>query len=315
MSAEGSGGGASADDYLRQVMSEIDEDVRRHRAEIPPAFERELDELFLEHAPLAVRAGDLEDALALVDQRVFIDPVVPVASQRLGGAAVKKILRSLNLWYVGWVTHQVSTSGAAVGRALHAVDAQLTALGERVPPASSVRVLDAGSPDAWWVPRVVGALRSAHGRVLHTACGDGWLVERLTAAGVDAYGVDPRPDTVDESELRGTDLRQEEPIGHLRAVGRSSLGGAVVSGIVEALEPARRDELVRTLLDRLGTSAVLVVHSVSPAAWSAEDAPVEADLAPGRPLRSRTWAHLLRTWGVEVVDGPGGADYVVVARR
>jgi hypothetical protein len=306
---------SAAGDYLRRVMAEIDEEARSHRGEIPVALERKLDEMFLEHAPVAARAGDLKDALAMVDQAAFIDPVVPVASQRLAGAAVKKGLRSLNLWYIGWVTHQVSKFGAAVGRALHAVDAQLTDLRDRVPPAVPTRVLATGSPDAWWVSRATDALGAARGRVLHTACGDGWLVGRLVTEGVDAYGVDPRPGAVDEAELHGADLRREEPIDHLRAVGRSSLGGAVVTGIVESMDPARRDELVHTLVDRLGTSSVLVVHSLSPAAWTADDAPVEADLAPGRPLRPRTWSHLLSTWAVETVEGPDGADYLVIARR
>jgi hypothetical protein len=303
------------DHYLARVMAEIDEEVRRRRGEIPVQLERELDEMFLEHAPVAARGGDLKDALALVDQAAFIDPVVPVASQRPAGAVVKKGLRSLNLWYMGWVTHQVSQFGATVSRALHAVDAQLADLQDRVPPASATRVLESAPADAWWASRAVDALRRAPGRVLHTACGDGWLVGRLVGAGIDAYGVDPRPGMVDEAELHGSDLRQEEPLEHLRAVGRNSLGGAVVSGIVEPMEPARRDQLVRTVVERLGPHAVLVVHSLSPAAWSADDAPVEADLAPGRPLRPRTWAHLLTTWAVEVSEGPGGMDYVVVAHR
>ncbi len=303
------------DDYLRQVMAEIDEEVRRHRGEIPVRLERELDEMFLEHAPVAVRGGDLVDALGMVDQAAFVDPVVPVTSQRPAGVAVKKTLRALSLWYVGWVTHQVSTLGLAVSRALHAVDAQLGELRDRVPPPIPTYVLDEGSASSWWVPRVVDVLRGTRGRVLHCACADGWLVGVLSAEGVDAYGVDPRPGKLDDGELRGSDLRQEDPLVHLRTVGRSSLGGAVLSGIVEAMEPARRNELVRSLLDRVRSPGVLVVHSVSPDAWLAEDAPVEADLAAGRPLRPRTWAHLLATWAVEVMEGPHGADYLVVATR
>ncbi|MDA8076814.1 MAG: hypothetical protein M0Z40_16640 [Actinomycetota bacterium] len=303
------------DDYLRQVMAEIDDEVQRHRGEIPVQLERELDEMFLEHAPVAVRGGDLKDALGMVDRAAFVDPVVPVSSQRPAGAAVKKTLRALSLWYMGWVTHQVSTLGLAVSRALHAVDAQLGELRDRVPPPASTRVVDEGSSASWWVPRAVDALEDARGRVLHAACGDGWLVDLLTAEGVDAYGVDPRPGKVDDAELRGADLRREDPLVHLQAVRSSSLGGVVVSGIVEAMEPARRDQLVQSLLDRVGGRGVLVVHSVSPAAWAAEDAPPEADLAAGRPLRPRTWAHLLATWTVETVEGPGGEDYLVVARR
>jgi len=309
-------GGPVADDgYLRRVMAEIDEEVRARRHEIPVQLERELDEMFLEHAPVAVRGGDLSDALGMVDQAAVIDPVVPVASRRPGGSAIKKGLRTLNLWYIGWVAHQVSTLGLAVSRALHSVEAQLRELDERALPLGATRVVEPGSAASWWASLAVDRLRGTSGRVLHTACGDGWLVGLLETAGVDAYGVDPRPGVVDAAELRGADLRHEEPLVHLRAVGRAGLGGAVLSGVVEAMEPARRDEMVRTLLERLGEHGVLVVHSLSPAAWLAEDAPVDADLAPGRPLRPRTWAHLLSPMAVETVEGPGGADYVVVATR
>ena len=306
---------APPEDYLRQVMAEIDEEVQRHRTEIPVQLERELDEMFLEHAPVAVRGGDLKDALAMVDQAAFVDPVVPVTSRRPAGAAVKKTLRTLSLWYVGWVTHQVSSFGVAVSRALHAVDAQLDELRHLVPPAIPMRVVDEGSAASWWVPRAVDVLSGTRGRVLHSACGEGWLVELLRVEGIDAYGVDPRPGKVDDAQLRGADLRHEDPLAHLRAAASGSLGGVVVSGIVEAMEPARRDELVRSLLDRVAGRGVLVVHSVSPDVWLGERAPVEADLAAGRPLRPRTWAHLLATWAVETVEGPDGADYLVVATR
>ncbi len=316
MSASGSAEGAPvSDDYLRRVMAEIDEEVRSHRSEIPVQLERELDQMFLEHAPVAVRGGELKDALGMVDQAAFIDPVVPVASERPAGSAIKKGLRSLNLWYIGWVTHQVSTLGLAVSRALHAVEAQLDDLHDQVAPVPPTRVIDAGSAGAWWAPRAVDALRAVSGRVLHAACGDGWLVGLLALEGVDAYGVDPRPGIVDDAELAGADLRQEELLAHLHAVARGSLGGAVVSGIVETMDPGRRDRLLAALLDALSSHAVLVVHSVSPEAWFSEDAPAEADLSPGRPLRPRTWAHLLSTWAVETEEGPGGADYLVVATR
>ncbi len=315
MTIEGSEEAAHVDAYLRRVMAEIDEEVRRRRSEIPVQLERELDMMFLEHAPVAARGGDLTDALGLVDQAAFIDPVVPVASARPAGTVVKKGLRSLSLWYMGWVTHQVSTLGLAVSRALHSVDAQLTELRDRVPARAVTRVVRTGSPESWWVAPAIDALRGAGGRVLHTACGDGWLVERLSSSDVDAYGVDPVPGAVDEAQLRGADLREEEPLEHLRSVERGSIAGCLVSGIVEAMEPARRDELVRALVDRLDEHAVLVVHSLSPAAWAADDAPLEADLSPGRPLRPRTWSQLLATWTVETLEGPEGADYLVVATR
>ena len=53
------------------------------------------------------------------------------------------------------------------------------------------------------------------------------------------------------------------------------------------------------------------------AAWEAADAPPEADLAPGRPLRPEAWCRLLEQGGYEATarSGPSGADYLVTAVR
>ncbi len=79
-------------------MAEIEEEVRLRRAsgDLPPKLERELDELFLAHSPVAGRGGDLTEALRMVDAATFVDPVVPVDSQRAAGAAVKKGMRTLS---------------------------------------------------------------------------------------------------------------------------------------------------------------------------------------------------------------------------
>jgi hypothetical protein len=194
--------GSDEPDFLVRVMAEIDEEVRVRRAsgDLPARIERELDELFLQFSPVAGRSGSLREALRMVDSATFIDPVVPIASSKSGGAVVKRGLRQLSLWYVGYVTHQVSQFATAVSRTLHLVTEELRAVREqldaqRIPPADVVDVPWAHGPDAWWVPSALRALGAAPGRVLHSACGDGWLVEACEQHGIDAYGVDPRPAT------------------------------------------------------------------------------------------------------------------------
>lgn len=317
-------GAASSDSAadLRRVMAEIDEEVRRRRAsgDLPARVERELDELFLQHSPVAGHGGGLADALRMVDASAFIDPVVPVASNKSGGAVVKKGLRTLNLWYIGFVTHQVSRFATAVSRSLHLVDDRLQALerqlaAQRVPPSGVVEVPWAHRPEAWWVPAAVDALAGAPGRVLHAACGDGWLVRALTGRGADAYGIDPRPGVVARAELEGADLREEDLLEHLRAVAPLSLGGVLLSGVVDGMGPGERRQLLDLLSDRVAPEGVLVVHSLSPAAWASDRAPVAADLAPGHPLRPASWAGLLGPIGFEatVPDPASADDYVVVA--
>jgi hypothetical protein len=310
--------------YLAQVMLEIDDEVRRRRAsgDLPARVERELDELFLEHSPVAGRGGSLGESLRLVDAAAFIDPVVPVGSNKSGGAAVKKGLRSLNLWYIGYVTHQVSQFASAVSRSLHLLDDRVTELqrqldAQRVPPTPVVEAPWAVGAEAWWVPEARKALAGAPGRVLHAACGDGWLVRSLSGDDIDAYGVDPRPGRIERADEQGSvaDLREEEVVEHLLAVEPAALGGVVLGGIVDGMTHGERQQLLGLLGDRLAPDGTLVVHSLSPAGWDAEEAPPEADLAPGRPLRAATWAHFLPLLGytVTVHEGPSATDYLVVA--
>src|ERR1700685_2107744 len=148
--------------YVEQVMAEIAEEVRLRRAsgDLPPKLERELAELFLAHSPVAGRGGDLGDALRMVDAATFIDPVVPVASERAAGAVVKKGMRTLLLWYVGWITHQVSQFASAVSRTLHIVEGRLKELErqvevQRVPAAGVVEIPALQGAGTWWAAPAV----------------------------------------------------------------------------------------------------------------------------------------------------------------
>ena len=144
--------------YPTRVRAEIDEEVRRRRAsgDLPPQVESELEQLFAQHSPLGSTRQELQDVLRLVDGAAFIDPVVPVESSRPGGAAVKKGLRSMNFWYLRFITHQVSKFATAVSRSLHILDQQMAELARKVdavdvPPSVVVDVAWAQAPEAWWV--------------------------------------------------------------------------------------------------------------------------------------------------------------------
>lgn len=307
---------------VAQVMAEITEEARRRRLhDLPPGAERHLDELFLRYSPLSGRGGSVTAALRVVDGSAMVDPVVPVESKHAGGVVVKKGLRTLSLWYVGWVTDQVNRFSSAVSRALHLVSDRLEDLEQRVDAQQVaetpvVRVEWAHRPDAWWVPEATGALGRLPGRVLHAACGDGWLVQHLVAAGVDAYGVDPAIATTAAAEAAGSDLREERLLDHLAAVATGELGGVVLSGVADGAGQGERARLLELVTDRLAPGGVLVVHSLSPAAWDAPDAPAEVDLAPGRPMRALAWEAFLPLAGYRDVvtrPGPDGRDYLVRA--
>jgi hypothetical protein len=309
--------------YVAQVMAEIDEEVRLRRAsgDLPPKLERELDELFLAHSPVAGRGGDLTEALRMVDAATFVDPVVPVDSQRAAGAFVKKGMRSLLLWYIGWITHQISQFASAVSRTLHIVDGRLKELERKVEvqrvPGAGVVDFPAAGGEAWWVAPAVAAATAAPGRILHAASGDGWLVRRMGEAGGDAYGVDPRVDLVERGLVGITDLRGEDLADHLRAVAPAGLSALVLSGVVDGMAGGEREQLLTLIATRLMPGGALVIHSASRSAWDSPEAPFETDLAPGRPLRPGTWCHLLEQRGYEatVATGPDEADFLVTAVR
>jgi len=319
---------ATARAYLAQVMSEITEEARQRRLhDLPPGTERDLDELFLRYSPLSGRGGSVAAALRVVDTSAMVDPVVPVASSHAGGVAVKKGLRSLSLWYMSWITDQVNRFSSGVSRALHLLSDRVEDVASRIDTlrvveAPVVRVPWAQRADAWWVPDATATLRAHHDgagqRILHSACGDGWLVRHLVAAGVDAYGVDPAAFTTEAAEASGADLREEGLAEHLGAVPTSELGGVVITGVIDGASVGERAHLLEVVTDRLAAGAVLVVHSLTAQAWDAPDAPVEVDLAPGRPVRAAAWETFLPLAGyvdVTVRSAADGRDYVVTARR
>jgi hypothetical protein len=258
----------------------------------------------------------------MVDAATFVDPVVPVESERAAGTVVKKGMRTVLLWYVGWITHQVSQFASAVSRALHIVEGRLKELErqvevQRVPGAGIVEMPAVDRAESWWVAPAIDAVKAVPGRILHAASGDGWLVRRILDAGGDAYGVDPRSDLVEQGVLTVSDLRGEDLADHLRAVAPAGLGAIVLSGVVDGMAGGERTQLLHLVGLTLAPGGVLVVHSLTRAAWDGEEAPFEADLAPGRPLRATTWQRLLQQSGyrVTVATGPGGSDYLVTAVR
>ena len=341
------GDGSSGDEdseYLRRVVGEIDEEVERRRdaGELTPRAERELDDLFAAVAPTGGPNGEdgASEALRLVDASAFINPVVPVASDRSGGAAIKRGIRTASLWYVGFLTQQINEFTSSVSRCLHVLEGRLGAVetqlaGMRPAPPVVVDVPWAHLAGAWWVAPTVDALRAAPGRVLHSACGNGWLVGALSRSGVDAYGVDPRAEPFDaRADAPGPlDLRVAEPDDHLETVPSGRLGGVVLSGLTETRSLSQVELLLDLVVGALAPGGVLAVHWIAPSWWASDDGPATADRVAGHPLRPATWEQLLADRGFEAAvsrdpgeppvapSGPDGSaagpvrDYLALARR
>jgi len=317
----------NADLDLVVVAREIDAAVGELTSTggIDPATERELEALFWQYAPLSGRGSDhsraLYEALRVVDATAYVDPLVPVASGVPGGSLIKKSLRKLYLWWAGWMSNQISHHHVAVGRSLHLIEEELEGLRNSI-------VLDEGDRQvviapswanelaAWWIAPALAIARGVGGRVLHLASGDGWLVEAMVNDGVDAYGLDPRLASSIQARHANLDLRTDSPRQHLKACAKRSLSAIVVSGVIEALDAQQRDQLIEEMDRVTGSRGVIVIHSLSQSTWADPELGPEADLAPGRPLRSSSWTTLAERHArrAEVLEGPDGRDYLVILR-
>jgi hypothetical protein len=307
---------AARTQYLNQVMSEIDAEVRRRRAsgDLPAGLERELDELFLEFSPVGLHGrARLRETLALVDGSAYVDMAVPVESNKRAGRYVKRLIRKSMSWYIGFIVHQIVKFAWAVSRMFHVVvdhveDLESAVNAQRTPelPASVVPLVDPGS--SWWADNAVEALKGIRGRVLQAECGNGSLVDALRASGIDAYGVDPADAVIEPAIERGLDVRAESVLGHLEVVADEALSGMVLSGSIQWLHPSQRDRLVQLATTRLAVDGVLVLHSATPESWMAGTSHLVSDLAPGRPLHAETWAHLLTQRGFGAVTVTRGGS-------
>ncbi len=329
--------GGDGEEYLAQVRRDIDEEVRRRRAagDFPPSFERKLDELFARFTPTGTADDHFTEALKLADRSAYFDVKVPIGSRRTAKGAVRFVLWQAEAWFMNYVVTQLNHFSSSAMRVLHLLDERLQDV-ERdlellVPPPwpDGQSTTAESSGDAMVTPFVDDIVRrftpsrrgdegdaargtrsgsGAGARVLHAECGTGRLLQALAAGAVDAYGIDPGTSAADSAAAGGLDVRRDDVLGHLEAVGTETLSGVVLSGSVDRMTHAERRRLVRAVELAAAPGGSVVVVGTTPSAWYEASDPVAADLALGRPWHPETWAHLLGTVGFtdpEILRGPG----------
>lgn len=155
----------------------------------------------------------------------------------------------------------------------------------------------------------VGGVHPA-GEVLHGECGDGALVVALAEAGMAVRGAEPRGAVAWQAAERGVDVHVGPVAELLGSLPAGSLGGLVLSGVVDRAPLEELVALLDAATERLAAGAPLVIVGTRPEAVATGWDAVARDLLPGRPLHPETWELLLTRAGYVEVGrlgaGPAG---------
>jgi hypothetical protein len=168
-----------------------------------------------------------------------------------------------------------------------------------------------------WVEPVAAHLVAAapRGVVVHGDCGEGALLDALERAGVTAHGTEPRGTVALGALERGHSVSVCETADELSARPPASLGGMVLSGVVDRLPLHALVTLLAGARRTLTPGAPLVVVVRAPAVADGEPLGVLAgDLLAPRSLHARTWALLLERAGF-VGGAPLVADPAIDDKR
>jgi hypothetical protein len=147
------------------------------------------------------------------------------------------------------------------------------------------------------------------GTVLHADCGDGSLLTALRNSGLEAIGIEPRGMVALHPLEQGHQVTIAEVTDVLPSCPTRSLGGLVLSGVVDRV-PVHVLVLLLAHAERaLMAGAPVVVIATDPDAARSTWSDTTSDLVDARPLHASTWESLLRQAGfvsVGYVHDPNG---------
>lgn len=308
-------------EYLEQVKREIDEEVRRRRAagDFPPSFERKLDELFARFTPTGTQDDGFTDALKLADRSAYFDTQVPFGSRREPRGFAKWMLWQAEAWFVNYVVRQLNHFSSSVMRVAHLLDErvgeverQVEMLVEPVLPEEEALAPGADAAPFFQLLRTrFSSPNAPEGRILQAECGDGALIEALSEADLDVYGIDPGTAGSDAAVKKGLDVRRDDVLGHLSSVADERLGGIVLSACVDRMSLSERRRLLRLVELKLAPGATVALVLSAAGSWQKRVGPVVADLSAGKPWNPETWSYLLQNLGfseISMFEGPSAAQ-------
>jgi hypothetical protein len=195
-------------------------------------------------------------------------------------------------------------------RFLHARVSTLEAriASEDVPLDGAAWLAPAAELGTWVEPAATFVRTHApDGEVVHADCGDGSLVLALTQSGTPARGVEPRGAVALRALERGAEVTISEVSEYLATCAEGSLGGLVLSGVIDRLPLHAIIPLLAQSRRALAPGAALVVVAEAPAdPDQPEPNPGAGELLDGRALHSQTWGLLLERSGFVDIGGLAG---------
>lgn len=159
-----------------------------------------------------------------------------------------------------------------------------------------------------WVEPLVSLItaQKSDGDVVHADCGEGALLLALMQRGVGAIGVEPRGGVALRALERGGDVTISELAEFLPQQAAASLGGLVMSGVVDRLPLHAILPLLAGARRALAGGAPIVIVS-EPSAPLAGNDPTSQDMVDRASLHLETWELLLdRSGFVDVTPVPAG---------
>jgi hypothetical protein len=228
------------------------------------------------------------------------------------GSATRRGRRSRSSSGVEDGRSEVEDAMTHVVEAFRFLHARVSTLEERltredVPLDGAAWLAPARELDGWIEPLVTLLRARVHeGEVLHADCGEGALIRALMQESVAAAGVEPRGGVALQALERGCDVAISEVGEHLPQRSTASLGGLVLSGVVDRLPLHAILPLLADSRRALARGAPIVIVS-EPLAPLSADAPTSHDMVDGAALHLETWELLLdRSGFIDVTPFPVG---------
>lgn len=151
-----------------------------------------------------------------------------------------------------------------------------------------------------YLPWFAGADSSAP--VLDLGCGRGEFLELAREAGLAAEGLDHDPEMVAAGRERGLVVHEGDALEHLRARAAGSLGGILLSQVIEHLTLDQMTELVGLAASRLRPGAAFIAETVNPECLSTFAGAFYLDLTHIRPIHPEAACFLWRWAGLRDVE-------------